>query len=52
MKEGNPIRLYTLGEVSDLFMDLGMTVCEAYADLTGRPASDNDIQMMVYSRLE
>ena len=51
MKEGNPIRLYTLGEVSDIFMGLGMNVCETYADFTGRPASDNDIQMMVYSRL-
>ena len=51
MKEGNPIRLYTLGEVSDIFMGLGMKVCETYADFTGRPASDNDIQMMVYSRL-
>ncbi len=52
INEENPIRLYKLGEVSDIFMGLGMKVCEAYADFTGRPASDNDIQMMVYSRLE
>lgn len=31
---------------------LGIKVCEAYADFTGKQASDNDIQMMVYSRLE
>lgn len=37
---------------SDWQVGLGIKVCEAYADFTGRQASDNDIQMMVYSRLE
>ena len=49
MEEGNTIRLYSLGEVKDIFSGLGMEVKGAWADLTGKPASANDIQMMVYS---
>lgn len=37
---------------SDWQVGLGIKVRVAYADFTGRQASDNDIQMMVYSRLE
>ena len=49
MKEGNPIRLYTISEISKIFSTLGMSVCKSYADYTGKPSSDNDIQLMVYS---
>ena len=49
MKEGNPIRLYTIFEISKIFSTLGMSVCKSYADYTGKPSSDNDIQLMVYS---
>ena len=49
MKEGNPIRLYTISEISRIFSKLGMNICKSYADFTGKPSSDNDIQLMVYS---
>ena len=49
MKEGNPIRLYTISEISKIFSMLGMSVCKSYADYTGKPSSDHDIQLMVYS---
>lgn len=50
MEEGNPIRLYTLEEIRNIFAPLGMTVYGAYADVTGKPASDRGIQMMVCSK--
>ncbi|MBQ8434880.1 MAG: class I SAM-dependent methyltransferase [Oscillospiraceae bacterium] len=50
MEEGNTIRLYSLDEVADIFSRLGMSVCESYADFSGKPSSDNDIQLMIYSR--
>ena len=49
MKEGNPIRLYTISEILKIFSKLGMSVCKSYADYTGKPSSDNDIQLMIYS---
>ena len=50
MEEGNTIRLYTLAEIKCIFAGLGMSVCESYADFSGKTSSDNDIQLMVYSR--
>ena len=52
MEEGNPIRLYTLDEITDIFRELELHVCKSYADFNGKPSSDNDIQMMVYSTRE
>lgn len=49
MTEGNPIRLYSLGEVEKIFSSLGMKVCESYADFSGKPSSENGIQLMVCS---
>lgn len=49
MQEGNPIRLYTLNEISEIFSTIGMSVCKSYADFSGKSSSDNDIQLMVYS---
>lgn len=49
MNEGNTIRLYTLDEVGSIFSDLGMSICESYADFSGKPSSDNDIQLMIIS---
>ena len=49
MTEGNPIRLYSLGEIQDIFSSLGMKVLGSYADFGGKPSSDNDIQLMVCS---
>lgn len=52
MLEGNPIRLYTLEEIQGIFADLGMTVRDTYANFTGAPSSDNQIQLMVISQKE
>lgn len=49
MSEGNAIRLYTLAEIEKIFASLGMTVLKGYGDFSGKPSSDNDIQLLVYS---
>ena len=49
MKEGNPIRLYSLDEITEIFCKLGLHICNNFADFSGKPSSDNDIQLMVYS---
>ena len=49
MKEGNPIRLYSLHEITEIFGKLGLRICNSFADFSGKPSSDNDIQLMVYS---
>ena len=47
MKEGNPIRLYSLDEITEIFCKLGLRICNSFADFSGKPSSDNDIQLMV-----
>ena len=49
MKEGNPIRLYSLDEITEIFGKLGLRICNSFADFSGKPSPDNDIQLMVYS---
>ena len=49
MKEGNPIRLYSLDEITEIFCKLGLRICNSFADFSGKSSSDNDIQLMVYS---
>ena len=49
MKEENPIRLYSLDEITKIFGKLGLRICNSFADFSGKPSSDNDIQLMVYS---
>lgn len=44
MKEGNPIRLYSLDEITEIFGKLGLRICNSFADFSGKPSSDNDIQ--------
>lgn len=50
MKEGNPIRLYSLEEIREIYRDLGMAVYDSYADFTGAPSSEQGIQLMVFSK--
>ena len=49
MAEGNTIRLYTLAEIEEIFASLGMKVIKGYGDFSGKPSSDKDIQLLVYS---
>ena len=50
MKEGNPIRLYSLDEIKNIFSSLGMEVYSSYSDFSGKPFSDNNIQLLVCSK--
>ena len=45
----DPIRLYSLDEITEIFGKLGLRICNSFADFSGKPSSDNDIQLMVYS---
>lgn len=47
--EGNPIRLYTLNEITSDFAALGMQVKQSFADFSGKKLTENDIQMIVCS---
>ena len=47
--EGNPIRLYTLNEITSDFAALGMQVKQSFADFSGKCLTENDIQMIVCS---
>lgn len=49
ISEGNPIRLYTLAEITEILSSLGMNVIESYADFEGMPSSDDHIQLLVCS---
>lgn len=50
MPEENPIRLYSLDEIKEIFSDIGMSVSGSYADFNGKPSSENAIQLLVYSK--
>lgn len=48
--EGNPIRLYTLAEVREILASVGMEIAGVYGDYSGKPLSDQAIQLLVCSR--
>lgn len=50
MAEGNPIRLYSLDEITDIFQNLEMVVQDCCADFSGTLSSDNQIQLLVCSK--
>ena len=35
--------------LKEIFSKLGLRICNSFADFSGKPSSDNDIQLMVYS---
>ena len=35
--------------LKEIFGKLGLCICNSFADFSGKPSSDNDIQLMVYS---
>ena len=39
----------TFGSNKKVFCKLGLRICNSFADFSGKPSSDNDIQLMVYS---
>lgn len=46
-EEGNPIRLYTLPEIAEIYASVGMRVTDVFGDFSGRPASSGCIQMLI-----
>ena len=43
---------YVMGrrhQQTEIFCKLGLRICNSFADFSGKPSSDNDIQLMVYS---
>lgn len=45
--KGNPIRLYTLAEITDILTSHGMDVFGVYADFDGTVSSDQHIQLLI-----
>lgn len=50
IREGNPIRLYSPDEIAEILSAVEMRVCDSFADFHGKPSSDQDIQLLVFSR--
>lgn len=49
IEEGNPTRLYSFNEIQKIMEDRKMTVKRSYGDFSGKPFSENTIQLMVIS---
>ena len=47
---GDPIRLYTKEELCALLAARGLTIQASFCNYAGKPDSDRDLQLMVYSR--
>ena len=48
--EGNPIRLYTLEEITNILSCVGINVTASFSDFDGKPSSDNNIQLLICSK--
>ena len=46
---GDPTRLYSVAELKRIFSARGMRVVDTYSDYDGHPASEKQMQRMVYS---
>lgn len=46
----NPTRLYSKAELSVILKERGMEIVSAFSDYYGKPDSNKDIQLMVYSK--
>ena len=49
IEEGNPTRLYSIDEIQKIMSNRKMKVKETYGDFSGKPSSENTIQLMVVS---
>lgn len=52
MDKGNPTRLYNLDEIKEIMNERGLVLRDSFADFTGKKASKDNIQLMVYSQRE
>ena len=49
VRYGSIRMIYSLDEITEIFCKLGLRICNSFVDFSGKPSSDNDIQLMVYS---
>ncbi len=47
---GNPTRLYSRDELTDIFKQRNMEIIDTFSDYDGNPASVDELQLMVYSQ--
>ena len=47
LTEGNPIRLYSMEEITGILSSVGMSVTESCTDFNGKPSSDHDLQLLI-----
>lgn len=50
IERGNPTRLYNLSEIERIMGERGLALQDSFADFTGKKASADGIQLMVYSQ--
>lgn len=49
---GNPTRLYSISELETVFQSRQMRMVSTFSDYYGKPASNKELQLMVYSQKE
>ena len=50
MDDINPIRLYSLKELENIYNDRGMKIIASYSNYYGKEAMDEELQLLVYSQ--
>ena len=50
ISEGDPTRLYSLKEINGIMEARGMRVEHAFCDFYGKPASGDDLQLIIFSK--
>lgn len=50
IEQGNPTRLYNLSEIETIMHERGLALRDSFADFTGKKASADSKQLMVYSQ--
>ena len=50
LDDSDPYRLYSLGEIEEIFAQRGMRVVASYCDFKGNAASDKEPQLLAYSQ--
>ena len=47
---GNPTRLYSIAEITEIFKAKNMDIINSFSDYYGKESSDKEMQLMIYSR--
>ncbi|MDR0293161.1 MAG: hypothetical protein LBH95_03300 [Oscillospiraceae bacterium] len=49
MDNADPIRLYSLAELEEIYHDRGMKIIASYSNYYGKEVTDKELQLMVYA---